>query len=238
MTVSKQTLARIAGALYLVLAVCGGFSELYVRSGARVPGDAAATARNIADSATLFRVGLGTDLVNITCFLLAGLALYALLGQVNRTAAISMLAFNAVCVAVMSLNMLNHTAALMTATDPGHTAALGAETATAMSALFLELHSYGYAIAQIFFGLWLLPLGYLVLVSGLFPRPLGILVMIGCAGYLAGIPFTYLIPGAEVLSMIVSLPAFVAEMALIAWLLIKGVRSARIPDVPLPAPTR
>lgn len=231
---SKSTLARIAGALYLVLAVCGGFSELYVRSGLRVPGDPAATARNIAESATLLRVGFATDLVNITCFLLTGLALYALLGRVHRVAAVAMLACNAVCVAVMSVNMLNHAAAVTAATDPGHAAALGAETSRALSAFFLEMHGYGYAVAQIFFGLWLLPLGYLVLVSGYFPRWLGVLLMVGCAGYLAGIPFTYVIPGADIWATIVTLPAFVAELSLIGWLLIKGVRSARDAGDPVP----
>ncbi len=235
---SQKALARIAGSLYLVLAICGGFSELYVRASVKVPGDPAATAQNIADSATLFAVGLGTDLVNITCFLLAGLALYALLGRVNRIAAISMLAFNAVCVAIMSLNMLNHAAALTMATNPGYTAAFGAETSTALAALFLDLHHYGYAIAQIFFGLWLLPLGYLVLNSGFLPRPLGVLVMVGCAGYLAGIPFTYLIPNTGGLAAIVSLPALVAELTLIGWLLIKGVKSEQDSDLPLGAAAR
>lgn len=235
---SRATLARIAGALYLVLAVCGGFSELYVRTAVKAPGDAAATARNIAESATLFRLGLATDLVNITCFLLAGLALYALLSRVNRVAAVAMLACNAVCVAIMGVNTLNHAAALLAATDPGHITFLGAETSAAMSAFFLELHHYGYAIAQIFFGLWLLPLGYLVFASGLFPRPLGILLMIGCAGYLAGIPFTYLIPGTDVAATVVTLPAFVAELALIGWLLIKGVASTPTSDAPLTAAAR
>jgi len=233
---SQTTLARIAGALYLLLAICGGFSELYVRVGVKVPGDPAATARNIADSATLFGIGLGTDLVNITCFLLTGLVLYALLGRVNRAVAVAMTACNAVCVAIMSLNMVNHAAALNMATDRGRIAAFGAETSAALAALFLDLHFYGYAIAQIFFGLWLLPLGYLILKSGFLPRPLGVLVMVGCAGYLAGIPFTYLISGADSLAMVITLPALIAELSLIGWLLIKGVGSGAgsdvLPDVP------
>jgi len=130
--------------------------------------------------------------------------------------------------------MLNHAAAVTGATDPGHAAALGAETSRAMSAFFLEMHGYGYAVAQIFFGLWLPPLGYPVLVSGYFPRWLGVLLMVGCAGYLAGIPFTCVIPGADIWATIVTLPALVAELSLIGWLLIKGVRSPRDAGDPVP----
>ena len=54
--ISIPNLARVAGLLYLILAVCGGFSELFVRASVRVAGDAAATADNIRASATLFRL--------------------------------------------------------------------------------------------------------------------------------------------------------------------------------------
>lgn len=54
---SEKRLARTAGLLYLIVAVCGAFSELYVRASVEVPGDAAATADNISASATLFRLG-------------------------------------------------------------------------------------------------------------------------------------------------------------------------------------
>lgn len=223
---SNTALARIAGALYLLLAACGGFSELYVRSGVRVAGDAAATAQNIADSATLFRIAFAADLVNITCFLLVALTLYALLNPVHHPAAVAMLAMNATGVAIMSVNMLNHAGALLAATRADFSAVLGVESSEAMSALFLELHSHGYSIAQIFFGLWLLPLGYLLFRSGLVPRVLGVVVMVGCFSYLAGIPLNFLSSGVEsALPTIIAMPAAVAELSLIVWLLVKGVRS-------------
>ncbi|MDQ7903970.1 DUF4386 family protein [Phytohabitans sp. ZYX-F-186] len=86
---TPRTLARTAGLLYLIVAVTGGFAELYVRSGALVPGDAAATAANIAESATLFRAGFATDLVNITCVLLVGLTMHALLKPAPATPALA-----------------------------------------------------------------------------------------------------------------------------------------------------
>jgi hypothetical protein len=225
---SKAGLARMAGSLYLILAVCGGFSQLYVRSSVRAPGDAAATAQNIADSATLFRIAFATDLVNITCFVLVALTLYALLKSVNPGIAVAMLVFNAVSVAIMSANMLNHAGALVAATSADYSAAFGAETSKALSMLFLDLHGYGYSIAQIFFGLWLLPLGYLVYASGFLPRALGVVLMVGCFSYLADLPVAFLFPDlGSSLSVIIATPAAIAELALILWLLVKGVSIPR-----------
>jgi Domain of unknown function (DUF4386) len=105
---NPNSLARIAGWLYLLVAVLGGFSELYVRSSLTVPGDAAATAQNVAEHAALFRVGFATDLVAFVAFLGAGLALYVILKPVNAGAALAMLVLNAVSVGIQAFNMLNH----------------------------------------------------------------------------------------------------------------------------------
>jgi hypothetical protein len=221
--ISKNQLARVAGILYLILAVCGGFSELYVRSGVNVAGDTTATAENIRASATLFRVAFMTDLVNTACFILLAFALYVLLSPVNKKIASAFVIFNAITVAVMSVNMLNHAGALAVATEPAYVTALGAESADALALLFLDLHRRGYLIAQIFFGLWLLPLGFLVYKSGYFPRVLGIMLMIGCFGYLADLVAVSSSPDLESsLSPYLALPAGLAEIAFMLWLLVKG----------------
>jgi len=80
---SPKTLSRIAGLLYLIVAIGGGFSELFVRTNVRVPGDAAATAANIVGHATLFRAGFVTDLLDFTCFLGVALVMYAILRSIN-----------------------------------------------------------------------------------------------------------------------------------------------------------
>lgn len=223
-SISAPALARIAGALYLILAVCGAFSELIVRSGVKVAGDAAATAENIRASATLFRVSFVTDLINIACFVLLAMALYVLLSPVNRKIAASFVIFNAVAVAIMGANLINHAAALAVATNSTITSALGAGPADGLAYLFLELHSRGYEVGQVFFGLWLLPLGYLVYVSGYFPRILGVLLMIGCAGYLAHLVAVYLSPTFESdASLYLAMLAGVTEFSFLLWLLVKGI---------------
>lgn len=211
---SEKRRARIAGLLYLIVAVCGGFSELYVRASVKVAGDAAATADNISASATLFRVGALTDLVNLVCFLALALVLYGLLKPVGAGAARAMLVFNAVSVAVMTANLVNHLAALQAAT--------AGDDALAM--LFLDLHAYGYLVAGAFFGLWLLPLGYLLFRSGYAPRALGVLVMVGSFGYVADLVARVLFPVAgETLGPVVVLPSALAELSLTLWLLVKGL---------------
>jgi Domain of unknown function (DUF4386) len=211
---SEKRRARTAGLLYLIVAVCGGFSELYVRASVKVAGDAAATADNIAASATLFRIGALTDLVNLVCFLVLALVLYGLLNPVSERAAQAMLLFNAVSVAVMTANMVNHLAALQAATSGDD----------ALATLFLDLHAHGYLVAGTFFGLWLLPLGYLLYRSGYAPRALGALVMVGSLGYVADLVTHILFPtAAETLSLLLVLPSALAELSLVLWLLVKGL---------------
>ena len=212
----EKRLARIAGSLYLVVAVFGAFAELYVRARIVVPGDAAATADNMRGSATLFRLGFASDLVQATFFLFTAMALYLLLRHVNELVARGMVVIVAVSVAIICLNLLNQFMALQVATGGG---------SDALAGQFADMHAAGYLIAQIFFGLWLLPLGYLVYRSGFFPRAIGALLAIGCLGYLADTFVHFLAPGiAESVELWVVAPAAIGELSLVVWLLVKGVR--------------
>jgi len=223
---SEKSLARIAGCLYLIVAVLGGFAELSVRSSIVAPGDAAATAENIRASATLFRLGFVSDLVQATCFLLTAMALYLLLKHVNTLVASAMVTFVAVSVAIMCLNLLNQFVALSIATGEGYASVFGSVGSDTLAMLFVDMHHDGYLIAQIFFGLWLLPLGYLVVKSGYFPRALGVVLMVGCFGYLSDLFAHFLAPAvAEGLTPFVLAPAVVGELWLVAWLLVKAVRA-------------
>ncbi|SFP38968.1 protein of unknown function [Amycolatopsis arida] len=221
---APKTLARIAGALYLVVAVFTTFAGL-VNTRIVESGDAAATADNIATSATLFRVGFVSELVGATAFLLTGMALYLLLKHVHQLAAAAMVTLVAVSIAIQSLNLLNQHAALTIATGQGYTDAFGPAGSDQLTMLFADMHRDGYLIAQTYFGLWLLPLGYLVVKSGYFPKVLGFLLVIGCLGHLVDVFTRFLAPelGASV-SPFAMAPAAIAELSFIAWLLVKAVR--------------
>ena len=86
--------------------------------------------------------------------------------------------------------------------------------------VFLGLHEYGICIAGIFWGLWLFPMGYLVFKSGFLPRILGILLIVGCFGYLIDSFAAFLLPNSGVNLAIFT---FWGEVLLPLWLLIKGV---------------
>lgn len=226
MAAPKRT-ARRAGMLYLVLIVTGAFAHLVVRARVHVPGDAAATAEAIVANEALFRVGFVADLVMATSFLLVAVALYRLLHHVHEDAARFMVVLVAISVAIISLNLLNHVAALVVATEGGYAAALGVGGSDALALLFLDLHASGYYIAQVFFGLWLLPLGYLVWRSGMFPRALGALLVVACVGHLGAMLTTFLAPGAAPTVVPFFEAATLGELWLAGYLLVVGARAPR-----------
>ncbi len=219
-TNSVNKTARYAGLLYLILAFCGGFAEFFVRQAIMVPGDAAATAANILASESTFRLGFAAELVGQVVFVLLVLALYQILKSVNRNQALLMVSLVLVAVTITCLNMLNQYAALMVLEGSDYLAVFSSAQLQAFSLLFLNLHHAGYLIAQIFFGLWLLPLGYLIIKSGFLPWIVGVLLVIAGIGYLADVLIFVLLPGVD---LVLSEFTFVGEVVLLLWLLVKGV---------------
>jgi hypothetical protein len=232
---TQKRLARTAGVLYLGVAVLGGWAHGYVRATVHVPGDAAATATNVVEHASLVRYGVVADLAQATLMLFVVLALYRLLQHAGRPVARAMVVFVIVSVAITCLNMVNQFGAVLVATDQIYAAAFGAAGSDALVLLLLDLQHHGYLIAQIFFGLWLFPLGLLAYRSGLFPRPIGIGLMIGAVTYLIDVPLQFLAPElADTISPIVLIPIVIAaEVSMLLYLLAKGVRA--IPKQPAPA---
>jgi len=222
--VRTRRLARLAGLLYLVVLVTGAPPELLVRVPIAAEEGATAIAAAIRDSADLFRLAAFSDLINMVAFLGVALVLYGLLRRVHAGAARAMLAFNAVSVAIMALNTVNHIAAWWFATQDGVRASLGAATADGLAASFIEFHSIGFSIAEIFFGLWLFPLGWMLWRTRAVPRPIAGLLMVGTVGYLANVTATFLSPDlSTVLTLVLTTPPALAETALLLWLLVKGL---------------
>jgi Domain of unknown function (DUF4386) len=231
---SPVRLARITGVLYLILGAFGGFAELYVRAPVRASGDAAATAGAIAENAALFRFGMAADLVGITSYLLVAMGFYLLFRHVNRNVAGALVLFVTASVVIQALNNVNHFAALRLATDGSYATALGADGADGLVLLFVEMQATGFRIAQIFFGLWLVPLGYLAYRSGYFPRPLGVVLIAGGLGYLVDLVVQFAYPHLDpIVPLLVVSPSAIGEIWMIGYLLVKGVRLPR----PAPGPS-
>jgi hypothetical protein len=225
---ASKRLARLAGSLYLLMAVLGGVAHLGVRAGLHVPGDAAATARNIVDHAELFRFSLVADIAMATTFVFVGVTLSLLLRKVSRHAAGALLVFVAVGAGMILTNLAFHHAALLVATDPGY-GLQGMASSEGLVLLLVDLHAAGYALAGIFFGLWLLPLGYVAYQARLFPRPLSILLLVAGASWIVHTLAGFLCPDLpDAVDTILSAPKL-AEFWLIAYLLIAGVRTPASP---------
>jgi hypothetical protein len=229
-------LARTAGAYYLVVAVLGAFAQI-IRVRVYAPGDALATTENVVASASLVRLSLVADLVQATFMLFVVMALYRLLRHVNANVARAMLVFVVVSVAITCLNLVHQLGALLVATESAYARGFGPEGSQALVLLLLDLQHYGYLIAQIFFGLWLFPLGLLAYRSMLFPKVLGVILMLGTASYLTDVLLQFLAPElADRVAPAVLIPVVIlAEVAMLGYLLVKGVRTPLPTDAPQPA---
>ena len=219
----KKT-ARLAGVLYLLVVIFGAFAEVGVRASLIVPGDAAATAQNIMASASLFRIGFMSDLIMMTCYFFLAYTLYIVLKQANHDLSLLFVLLTLAGVAIMSLNMLNQFAALLLLSGESYLTVFSVEQLQALALLFLNLHKYGYFIAQIFFGLWLLPVGYIGFKSGYLPKLLSIMVILACFGHLIQYFQIFLFPDLAVITYPGLAIATIAELSLCFWLLIKGVK--------------
>jgi hypothetical protein len=222
MTGKKMNLnktARFAGVLYLLVAVCGIFNVMVGPESLITPGDAATTVNNIMDSESLFRLSIVSDVIGQTAHIWLVLALYKLLKPVNNNHAVLMVILGLVGVPIAMLNLLNHFAALLLLSGADYLTVFTVDQLQALVMFFLDLLGHGFQIAYIPWGLWLFPLGYLVFKSGYIPKILGVLLIIGCFGYLIDFVTLLLFPNfVEIRSF-----TFIGELLLPLWFVIKGV---------------
>jgi Domain of unknown function (DUF4386) len=210
--------ARVAGFLYLIANLFAPFTLLYLPSRFIVSGDAAGTASNIMASESLFRFGIVLNLFTFIGQIFLVLALYQLLNVVSKNIASLMVIFSLLAVPIAMLNELTQLAVLQLLNGADYLKVFPTDQLQALAYLFLRLHGQGLNIAQIFWGLWLFPMGYLVFKSGFLPRVLGILLMIACFGYVIQSFAAFL--GYNV--SLIFLTSW-GELLLLFWLLIKGV---------------
>ncbi|MGB8645909.1 MAG: DUF4386 domain-containing protein [Anaerolineae bacterium] len=220
---SIQKTARMAGFLYVLFLITGIFAGV-VRSNLIVYGDAGVTVKQIMAAPWLFRIDFISDLLSGALFLLSAWALYVLLKPVNKNLALLFVLLNLGGVAVQCVSLLNQFAALLLLSGADYLKAFPADQLQVLAMLFLNLHRNGFMIAQLFFGAWLLPLGYLVYRSGFLPGILGVLLIVDFFGVLIWFFQFFLLPGYEVITYPGLAASFVAEVSLSLWLLIKGVK--------------
>ncbi len=217
---SPMRYARVAGILYILLVPLSIFGIQYVPSTLIVPGDAAATARNILASESLYRLSIVSALTVQIVNIFVVLFLYKLLKPVNKNMASLMVIFLLIAVPIAMFNELNRLAVLLVLGGADSSTAFTTGQLQNLMTLFTGLYKSGTNIAGIFWGLWLFPMGYLVFKSRFLPKLIGILLIIGCFGYLADSVIFFLVPNFHVT---ISQFTFIGEILLPLWLLIKGV---------------
>jgi hypothetical protein len=224
---SPKQLARIAGILYLLVGIFGGFSEGYVDPKMYIPGNARTTAANIAAHTELVRLSVIAHLLDGTFFVILAMVLYVLLKHVNKNVARSMLILVSLAAGIICLNAVFQFEALRVETGAVNLATpLGRDGSNSIALLLLDIQHYGTLVAQVFFGLWLVPLGYLTYKSNWFPKTLAVVLVLGGICYLIDLLAAFLIPDfSQKASTIITIPSAVAEIWMVGYLLIIGIRS-------------
>jgi hypothetical protein len=216
--------ARIAGFFYFACILASIIADLF---GHFVFADASATVNHIMAHESLFRTGVVISLFAQVLFLLAAWALYVLLKPVNKNIALLFLLLNLGGFAILVYSHLNLFASLMLLSGADYLKVFQPDQLQAQAMLFINSYHNGSTIAQIPFGFWLLPLGYLVFKSGFLPKILGILLIVDCFGLLIYVCQRFLLPSYEVIAYPCWVIGFVAEFGLALWLLVKGVKDQR-----------
>ncbi len=221
---TNKNTARLAGVLFLTLASTGIFAEFFVRQKIFVPNDIVATSNNIINNEWLFRLGFVSDLVMSTMFFFYAFVLYLVFKGLYKNFSLFMLLCVVISVAMYCQNMLNQFSAFELLSDPNYSNAFKTEQLQALSTFFLKMHSKGYFVNQLFYGMYLLPLGYMIFKSGVLPKIIGIFLILGCVGDLIDFVVYFMDPDNEsIIIQNITIPADIGEISLCLWLLIKGV---------------
>jgi hypothetical protein len=189
--------------------------------------DAPVTVDHIMAHEVLFRIGVVISLFSYVLFLLAAWALYVLLNPVNKNMALLFVVFNLGGFAILFFSHLNLISSLLLLSGADYLKVFQPDQLQALATLFVNLYKYGSTVAQIPYGIWLLPLGYLVFKSKFLPKILGILLIVDCFGLLIYVFQRFLFPAYAVLSYPCWAVSFLAEFGLTLWLLIKGVKDQK-----------
>lgn len=220
---SLKKTARTAGLWYLCLIIIGIYGLRFVAGQIRVAGNMAATAQNIITHEFLFRTGVASNLAGNLIFLFLVLAFYKLLKQVNERQAKLMVILVILQIPIsFVVELLNFTSLLILKGEA--IPSINPAQKQDMAILLLNMHNYGLNVLEIFWGIWLIPLGQLVYKSGFIHRIIGVLLIVGGIAYMAD-SFTYLLfPAYDAVVSPFAILASLGEIAIMLWLLIVGVK--------------
>ena len=216
----KRT-ARTTGLLYLGFFIAGISGFMVVRAQLFAADDPQSTLTNLMEHDSLARVGIALELGIVLAQALTAAWFYRLFRSVDTFAAGSIVVFGM----VNAVAIMGSAALLATALDAAGDASLaGAGDAAATVQLLYVASGHLWGVAAIFFGLWLIPMGWLVVRSRWLPRPLGWTLVAGGVGYLVSAFVSYLVPNADLVTQLLTVPATIGELWIMGYLIIVGVR--------------
>lgn len=215
-------MARNAGIFFLILAMGTGYSWSYFNS-IFIPGNAIATINNIQASEHMFRYAMILDLIGEISFIFLIYYLYELFKSVNKEWARIMALLVIISIPIALLNLVNLSAPLLLL-DGGYSSVFGVSNFNALIMLFRDLYEFGVNIAEVFWGLWLLPLAYLTYKSGFVPKFISFFLAIAGLGYLVSslLKFISLDLGFNISSY-----TFIGELMMIAWLFFASAKDIK-----------
>jgi len=221
---STKNPGRYAGVLYILTSIVGFFAMGYVPGKLIVHANANATASNIAASETLFRLGVAAELIGSAAFIFVAVALFDLFKDVSRRRAALMVTLIVISVPISFLNEVNSIAAVLLVRGADFLSIIDKPQRDALAMLFINLHHNGIVVAEIFWGLWLFPLGLLVYRSRFLPRFLGVwLALAGLAWIILSLT-AVLLPQYQDRVYKICQPAMIGEIVFMFWLAIKGAK--------------
>jgi hypothetical protein len=218
---TRNRLARRAGAVYLAYIVFIASSGI-MQSHLVMWSNLADTARNIQQSVLLFRVAFLAEIVATLLFLCATWSYYVLLKPVGKNLALLLVLLNLAGVAVECSSAIIHFGALKCLTDTDLLHGFTTDQMQTMAMLLLRIGGSGMNVANLFYGAWLFPFGWLVWKSGFIPRFWGVLLIADCFCLWICFVQTSLFPAYEKWTYPLIPIMFVAEVGTALWLVIKG----------------
>ncbi len=221
---SLQKRARVAGWLYFALTVLGVMNLIYIPGKLIVKGNATATAQKILASESLFRFSIASGLVSLVVFLFLVLALYRLFKEVDQQLAALMVILVLVQVPIGFVDSVNQLAVLVLLRGADYLSVFDQPHREALAMLFLNLSGQMTIVTEIFWGLWLFPLGLLTFRSDFLPRFLGVWLIINGVAYVAMSFVGMLAPQLVDLVSKITFPLLFGEMVFMLWLVIRGAR--------------
>ena len=218
---AMDKVARITGGVYLAYILASVLATMLGQIGL---GSAEQVYQAIVTNEGSFRLGLVVALTTGFLFLMVAWGLYVLLRRVNKDLALLFLLLNAVGVAIQGASMLGLVSALLQGDAASHMQAFSATQLDGLAYLSIGVYKMGWVTAQLFFGTWLFPLGYLVYKSGFLPRFLGVLLVLDGFAVLIWFLQAFLLPDYNAIHYPGLALSFIAEVGLALWLLVRGVK--------------